>query len=88
MSDSLLSILSVLFILICLCAVIAFCASILRSADKAIRQQLHSGKRVTSEMGYSRALTSSITADEIIDLHLALQQITNLRSIAQEVSIG
>jgi hypothetical protein len=73
MSSTILAAAAVIFILASLAAVILVCARILRKAGsrlKRLRPARHQAK---------------ISADEIIDLHLALKDVESLREIADQI---
>jgi hypothetical protein len=63
-------ILAVIFIVACLLTAVAACAALLRGRPQG-------PKRRTDK----KAGASSITADEVIDVHLALQEVTSLREL-------
>ena len=77
MSDAVLSALMVAFILGCLASVITLCVVMMRRAQ---RQLARNEPRKTAA-----ARPTSITADEIIDLHLALKDVRDLREISERV---
>lgn len=76
MSSFILSAVAVVFILACLAVTITFCVVILRKSESRLKR--------LSRPGRSRQ-QAKITADEIIDLHLALKDVESLRDIADQI---
>ena len=76
MSSSILAAVAVVFVLACLAVTITFCVSLLRKGDSRLKRLRRPGR--------SRQ-EAKITADEIIDLHLALKDVESLRDIADQI---
>ena len=76
MSSLILSAVAVVFILACLAVTITFCIWLLRKSDSRLKRLRRPG-RARQE--------AKITADEIIDLHLALKDVESLREIADQI---
>lgn len=74
MSSTILAAVAVVFIVACLAVTIAFCVSILRKGDSRL-------KRLSRPARHQ----AKITADEMIDLHLALKDVESLRDIADQI---
>ena len=76
MSSTILAAVAVVFILASVAAVIFFCARILRKGESRLKR-LRRAVRPRQQ--------AKISADEIIDLHLALKDVESLREIADQI---
>lgn len=76
MSPSILALVALLVIVASLAAVIVVCARMLRKAGWGLKRLPRPGR--------SRH-QAKISADEIIDLHLALKDVESLREIADQI---
>jgi hypothetical protein len=78
MSDAILSALAIVIVLGGLAAGITLCVVVLRRGEAQIKRFGRAIRRP--------ARGSSITADEMIDLHLALKDVSSLREIADRIT--
>ena len=76
MSSFILSAVAVVFILACLAVTVTFFVGILRKSGSRLKRLPRPGR--------SRQ-EAKISADEIIDLHLALKDVESLREIADQI---
>ncbi|HEY9286757.1 MAG TPA: hypothetical protein VIT43_01915 [Candidatus Dormibacteraeota bacterium] len=76
MSSTILAAVAVIFIVACLAVTVTFCVSILRKGESRLKGFRRPGRPRQQ---------AKITADEIIDLHLALRDVENLRDIADQI---
>jgi len=76
-NDAVASAIAAVFILACLTATIVACVVMLRRSRAEVKQL-----RQTA----ATRVPSTITADEVIDAHLALKDVKSLRELAEEVA--
>lgn len=75
MNGPIASAIAVAFIVACLCTTVVICVAILRGSGATRRLRR---KAIGTP-------ASSISADEVIDVHLALKDLKSLRELAEEV---